>query len=150
MVVLMYLTILPIMVFVWPHTLLIEQPWNKRKYSENWSNLARIGVALVIWVAFYVFFIIITTPFLYFQNLAANSYWYDQRNLGYFFWVIIFIALIYSLVRFSFIFIKEKRKERLYKKSPTGDYKPKEPQKNLIIEFIKAKYNKLCPKIDWE
>jgi hypothetical protein len=28
--------------------------------------------------------------------------------------------------------------------------KEKKPRVNLVSEFIKAKYNKYCPKIDWE
>jgi hypothetical protein len=29
------------------------------------------------------------------------------------------------------------------------DYVPYEPKPNILIEFIKAKYHKYCPKIDW-
>jgi hypothetical protein len=29
------------------------------------------------------------------------------------------------------------------------DYVPYEEKQSIIIEFIKAKYNKYCPKIDW-
>lgn len=34
-----------------------------------------------------------------------------------------------------------------YVKNP--DYEPYEEKPSIIIEFIKAKYNKYCPKIDW-
>ena len=35
-----------------------------------------------------------------------------------------------------------------YVKNP--DYVEYEERSNMIVEFIKAKYNKYCPKIDWE
>lgn len=29
-------------------------------------------------------------------------------------------------------------------------YRPKEPKANIIVEMVKAKYHKYCPKIDWK
>jgi hypothetical protein len=34
-----------------------------------------------------------------------------------------------------------------YVKNP--NYEPYEKKPNIIIEFIKAKYNRYCPKIEW-
>ena len=33
---------------------------------------------------------------------------------------------------------------------PNPDYVPYEEKPNIIIEFIKAKYHRYCPKIDWK
>ena len=47
--------------------------------------------------------------------------------------------------------IKQKKRQKRYDED--GNYLPYggEPKKqNIFIEFIKAKYNKYCPKIDWK
>jgi len=68
--------------------------------------------------------------------------------------------LVGSVVGIIHLF--EKRKERKrnlnlkYIWDENGDYienpnyAPYEKKPNIIIEFIKAKYNRYCPKIDWE
>ena|SRR5688572_4544682 len=49
----------------------------------------------------------------------------------------------------AFIAIREYWKEhRPYKRPTEEEYK--EPRPSILIEFIKAKYNRYCPKIDWD
>ena len=67
--------------------------------------------------------------------------------------LISFISLIiYGINRYK----EKKRKKQLPytwddegNRIPNPDYTSHEPKPNLIIEFIKARYNKYCPKIDW-
>lgn len=46
----------------------------------------------------------------------------------------------------GFAMIKEKIEERKERRGGAT----KEPSPNILVEFIKAKYNKYCPQIDWE
>jgi apolipoprotein N-acyltransferase len=49
--------------------------------------------------------------------------------------------------------LKERREARRIKYDADG-YRiweePKEKQPSIVVEFVKAKYNKYCPKIDWD
>lgn len=49
--------------------------------------------------------------------------------------------------------IRRKRQEFIWNdegdRLPNPEYVPYTPKPNIIVEFIKAKYNKYCPKIEW-
>jgi hypothetical protein len=91
--------------------------------------------------------------------------WFDSKTLfgswqlaGIFVWSIILIGSVtWGILEFIKRGVEKKRhiKEEWiydeygdYVRNP--DYVPFEARPNIIKEFIKAKYNKYCPKIDWE
>ena len=64
-----------------------------------------------------------------------NTYSYDWgwANLGWF----INGVIIFFLLRYFYLRLR-----------PSKSYEEKQP--SIIIEFVKAKYHKYCPKIDWK
>lgn len=69
--------------------------------------------------------------------------WFNYHNRVFF----IFGILGYMvLVVVGAYFISEWRKKRSVNKN--NPYK--EPRPNILVEFIKAKYNRYCPKIEWD
>ena len=91
--------------------------------------------------------------------------WFDSKTLfgswqlaGIFVWSMILIGSVtWGILEFIKRGVEKKRhiKEEWiydeygdYVRNP--DYVPFEARPNIIKEFIKAKYNKYCPKIDWE
>lgn len=63
--------------------------------------------------------------------------------------VCILFGIIY-LIKRAYDRKHQRQREMIWKDGqlvPNPDYQPKRP--NLIVEFIKATYNKYCPKIDW-
>lgn len=91
-----------------------------------------IGVNVLLFVLFcmaYMWFI----PAFINKDLKLHPIWVFG-SLGYILTLIVTI-LIFQVRR------KEKRTEKqVYKK----------PEPNIFIEFVKAKYNRYCPKIDWK
>jgi hypothetical protein len=88
---------------------------------------------------------------------GGGEFWDNMRNGSIAFWFCIIVVALYAGIRHLFIRIKEggklydERGRRYYGYDSEGHriyYKEKKP--NILAEFIKAKYNKYCPKIDWK
>jgi ABC-type transport system involved in multi-copper enzyme maturation permease subunit len=128
----MWLTIIPLTLF----TLIFEIVNHFER--ENWGDKLKksiIGYALL--GVLYVLYL----PFTLFWHTYHNgSEWITFIALGCFIWFIIICCLIISGISKLYKFIKVLQ-------TPTTTNKNEEP--NIVAEFIKAKYNKYCPKIDW-
>ena len=73
----------------------------------------------------------------------------------------LFVVIVISLVS-GIIYLIQLRKDKRRRKQleyiwndegdfvPNPDYVPHVKKPNIIVEFIKATYNKYCPKIDWK
>jgi hypothetical protein len=81
---------------------------------------------------------------LSFVTPEENTFYFFLVIFGIFTWILVFVSggvlLIDKLVT-------KWRSYRYYKKYNSD--KPKTAKVNLIVEMVKAKYRKYCPKIDW-
>jgi predicted membrane protein len=99
--------------------------------------------------------------FLYFyiicilSSLLSENVIFSLKSSIFYIRVFFFIGLIFGIIiLFKFYFDKKRdnRRKTIWSSSEQDyilnpDYRGDTP--NLLIEFIKAKYNKYCPKIDW-
>jgi hypothetical protein len=76
-----------------------------------------------------------------FINYTKDSLFFYFSMVGFVIWMSIIIFLIIHLTTFIINKIK-------YRRNLINDDNENKP--NIVIEFIKAKYNNYCPKIDWE
>lgn len=60
-------------------------------------------------------------------------------------WTLILVALLGLWIAH----LKEKRDDKRYKQRQLEGYVPKVPKPNIFIAFIRAKYEKNCPIIEW-
>ena len=101
----------------------------------NYIILFCIGCALSLIAFFFI------TP-------EKNSFYMFMGTLGFCIWI---IAIVVGLLE-GIKSLKEWNYRRKIKYDENG-YRaleePKEEKTYLIVEFIKAKYNQYCPKIDW-
>ena len=85
---------------------------------------------------------------LFFVSLPedSNSLFFNMIGVGFMCWLIVIIFGAIEL----FKWLRDKGENRNVKYDDYGYriLKPKQP--SIITEFIKAKYNKYCPKIDWK
>jgi ABC-type transport system involved in multi-copper enzyme maturation permease subunit len=150
------------LVFAWTVTVILSPillpTWIVRKVTNDFDENVPIGPYALMGLLIYgaIFAVIGIGVFI-------SSYWitYYQQTLGYSFYVtgeaITIIGSIGSIT-WGILELKSRIRDRRTKRTiwddNIGDYVPnphyEEPKPSLLVEFIKAKYNKYCPKIDWE
>lgn len=147
------------LVAAWPLTILFSPLlipfWIVDKINGENDNTrmpfpAQALMGLLIYVALFCVFCLGVTISSIWITYYQGTQWYQWYLTGF---IIMFITLVGCIV-FLISKLKErrrhKRRERLYDEN--GNYLPyeDEPEKpNIIVEFIRATYNKYCPKIDW-
>ena len=113
-----------------------------------------------MWILLWIVGITIIGPLsvLFVGFLNDNSFLSSIQITGF----MILLSFSFLSLIFGTIYLISKMKERKIRRGlkfiwdefgeyvPNPNYVPYENKPNLIIEFIKASYNKYCPKIDWK
>ena len=140
--VLMWVFILPYTVISIPSMLMdLKEPSDK-------NTGEKAGVGLIMWFIIFMLVCMISWAGLIFAEPAKNSLWFHMLGIGFMGWVVAIVFGTVGLFKWS----KEKLENRHVKYDEDGYriWEPvKEKQPSIIKEFVKAKYNKYCPKIDW-
>lgn len=118
----------------------------------------RLLVGCLLWGMIFVCFLALFPVTYFFWGWFKNGTTFRAwQTVGIFIWMLtIIVATVLGII--NLIEKKKARKRHLqrewiwndegdYVRNP--DYLPHEEKPNIIIEFIKAKYNKYCPKIEW-
>jgi cytochrome c oxidase assembly factor CtaG len=103
----------------------------------NLAIVTEVIMGIIAYIISYVIFAMTTAVIIQLSSGIYNEYWFGVYTLGCLLWisagiVLLVIGIKYLIKRVSF----------------NKEYTEKEP--NILKEFIKAKYNKYCPKIDWK
>jgi hypothetical protein len=109
------------------------------------KTLSRVGISLVIYVGLFILLCMGTAVATLFTTFAKGTFFGEIWFGGVLFWVIGICVGVYHGIKALGEYIIESsipRDEHGYR-----IYTEKKP--NLVVEFVKAKYNKYCPKIDW-
>lgn len=121
---------------------LIKNKINKDEMPDEISDdgflSELLAMALVLDAALFCLFSMV---YMWFGNV------FDKKNtvfevFGWLGYLIIFVGFI--------VFVVEKIKERREENWVYSDEPYKEKQPNILKEFVKAKYNKYCPQIEWK
>jgi len=137
--VIMWVLIIPVSILAIPMLLI-----NK---DEGYISLpAKIFGGALLYVGMFLIFCMFVALSVFWNGFHGTSenIWDDLQIMGFCGWASVITFCILSLVKF----IKEKMSERKYKKLYTTPYEGH--KNNIVFEFIKAKYNKYCPKIEWK
>jgi hypothetical protein len=149
--VIMWIMIIPIGIISLPTTLV-------KNDLDSWGE--RFSFTFFLWVFMFIVFIMLFSPITYFFFgwFPRNTVFESWQILGIVLWGgLALIGSIFGIIRLITRRREKKRNLNLkYIWDEHGDYienpnyAPYEKKPNITIEFIKAKYNKYCPKIDWE
>lgn len=117
----------------------------------------RLGISAITWI-FILAAISMLTPFaLIWIEPTKGSLYFNTVCAGIMCWMVAVVVGIIELVKY----IREKIEDAKWKKMKGGrhnvydehgnwvGYRYEKPKANIFVEFIKAKYNRYCPKIDW-
>lgn len=118
------------------------------KSRSNDENIAeRIWISFIIALFLLAAFSILSAPSILFgYNPPKEQFMHYIIYSGVMFWIVGIIAGIFHGIKYLIKKIKEPK--RIYDEE--GNYVISyKKEKNIITEFIKAKYNKYCPQIEW-
>lgn len=129
----------------------------KDSKDAEWDT--RLFAGIMIWVLLFFAFLMIFSPITYLMYglLSKETLIGSWQMAGAITW---FVCIIIAIT-FGGVHLLQRRKEKKRHKQReyiwdengdyiiNPDYVPYEPKPSILAEFIKAKYNKYCPKIDW-
>jgi len=118
-------------IYTLPYEIINYKRWHRYTYGDM------LGMSLAYWCLIAVVICMISPLGLFF-------YIPDESSL---LWIMISVGLIcwLSLIVFGTAWAFAKTKEHLQSKNSNT-----EKTDNIIVEMVKAKYHKYCPKIDWK
>ena len=116
----------------------------------------RFILGILAWVVLFIIVCLISPIALFWTTPEKDSSLWNLITSGILIWIgAIIIGIVLGIKH-----IKEKRDEAKWKKKNRHNvydehgnwvgYHHEEPKPNILLEFIKAKYNKYCPKIEWK
>jgi hypothetical protein len=145
------------LVVAWPITILLTPLlipfWIIDKLDKNDTiDLpipAQAFIGLLIYGSLFLLFCIgVTISSIWITHYQGSS-WYEWYFCGF---ITMFGILAVGVILLFRNLKKKRRQKRMESRyDENGNYLPtEEPKPNILVEFIKAKYNKYCPKIDWK
>jgi hypothetical protein len=112
------------------------------------STGKRIGYSLLIYVLLFLVGCMLSSVGFFFVLPEKDSFYGFMGSLGFCLWIVsVGIGIIEGFKAY-----KEWNYRRKIKYDEFGRRiwnQPKEEKTYLVVEFVKAKYNKYCPKIEW-
>ena len=145
--VLMFLLIIPYSVFCVPVIIyeVVMKLWKNE--DSDYETGDRIVFSLFTYLGLIVLssLIIAVTLFWNVYSEKQNPFLFKMSVLGVMSWAVAIIVSGYHLVKYILNRISEskiKYDENGYRIYP-------EPKVNIVKEFVKAKYHKYCPRIEW-
>jgi hypothetical protein len=129
-------------------TIIVHQFQELRKGIYNGDKFGeRLFVGTAIWCGLYLLFCVLTPIGLFFTTYPKESFLFISCGVGFVVYFLGLVFLIYILVDAIKSYKEDKRLRRKYDDEGNRIIVEKKP--NIIVEFIKAKYNNYCPKIEW-
>ncbi len=135
-------------IFILPYTLVSlpvvimdgKDPWEDRTMGE------RLGYGFIVWAGLFMLISMLSWFGLFFAQPTGDSFWFLVLSIGFIGWAAAIILGAISLYKRW-----EERRSNYHIKN-VGKIYPKKKSKrtSIIVEFAKAKYNKYCPKIEWD
>jgi hypothetical protein len=130
-----YTFALPLLILTLPYIVL---------HAEKYSSAPRIGYSILFYLITFTVISMISVFGLYFVTPEENTFYIWMVAFGIMAWILVFVFCGLLLIN---KLVTKWRSYRYYKKYNSD--KPKTAKVNLIVEMVKAKYRKYCPKIDW-
>jgi hypothetical protein len=117
------------------------------RYNDN-STGKRIGFSVLIYFMLFCISSMLSVIGLLFITPEKDTFYMFMVTLGIMIWAAAIVIGVIEGVKA----LKEWNYNRKINYDESGRRiwgEPKEQKTYLVVEFVKAKYNKYCPKIDW-
>jgi hypothetical protein len=143
-VVLMYLTIIPYTLISVP--VVVYDLFDKRYENGDRGTGERLGISVGVYIGGLILTALITAIVGFFTPIETKSFWEFCQILGCMVWAGLIVVGIIEGIKY----LREySTTDKSYYSETENKWVYEKTKVNLTTEFIKAKYNKYCPKIDW-
>ena len=143
-VVLMYLTFIPYVLFSIP--VVVYDLFDKQYENGERGTGERLGVSCGVYIGILLVTSLITAIAGFFTPIETKSFWEFCQILGCMVWLGLIVIGIIEGIKY----LREySTTDKSYYSETENKWVYEKTKVNLTTEFIKAKYNKYCPKIDW-
>lgn len=143
-VVLMYLTIIPYTIFSIP--VVVYDLFDKQYENGDRKTGERLGISVGVYIALFAISALISAIVALFIKVDKGI-WFEFLVAG---GVLIWVGLIVIGIIEGVKHLREYTTTNdSYYDEQQDKWVVKKTKVNMTSEFIKAKYNKYCPKIDW-
>jgi len=143
--VLMYLTIIPYALFCVP--VIVWEIFDKGYTNGDRKCGERIGLSIGLYIAMFIVTSLFAALGLFFFDYAKDSFFDVISIPGILFWAFGLGISAWELFKFLGNRVTENKH---YWDDEKHEYVTIKSKPTLVAEFVKAKYNKWCPRIDWE
>jgi len=143
-VVLMYLTIIPYVLFSIP--VVVYDLFDKNYDNGDRNTGERLGVSCGVYIGLFVVMALITAIVGFFIHIEPKSFWEFCQITGCLVW---FGLIVFGVIEGVKYLREYSTTNESYYDKTQDKWVTKKTKVNMTTEFIKAKYNKYCPKIDW-
>lgn len=140
--VLMWVVILPYSIACIP-SIVIE----KMNPSENLKTGERLGVSFLVWVMILMLLSMLFSISLFWYTYPKDTLGMELQHIGFFLWMIAIAIGIWGGTKWL---IKKWNEPKIkYNENGYRIWNPEPKQDSIIVSFVKASYNKYCPRIEW-
>jgi hypothetical protein len=143
-VVLMYLTIIPYVLFSIP--VVVYDLFDKNYRNGDRKTGERLGVSVGIYIALFIIVSLISAILALFIKIEPKSLFEFLVVGGSLFWAAL---VVFGIIEGSKHLREWSTTDKNYYDETQNKWVVKKAKVNMTAEFIKAKYHKYCPKIDW-
>ena len=143
-VVLMYLTFIPYVLFSIP--VVVYDLFDKNYSNGDRKTGERLGVSCGVYIGLFWVTALITAIVGFFTHIEEKSFWEFCQVTGRIVW---FGLIVFGVIEGSKHLREWSTTDKGYYDETQDKWVVKKAKVNMTAEFIKAKYNKYCPKIDW-
>ena len=141
----MYLTFIP---YVWLSIPVVVYDLFDKQYKNGDRKVGeRLGISMGVYIALFIFVTLISAILALFIKVEKDTLFEFLVVGGCLFWAGLTIIGVIEGVKH----LREySTSDDSYFDEQQDKWVTKKAKVNMTAEFIKAKYNKYCPKIDWE
>jgi hypothetical protein len=116
--------------------------------SETFKTGERAGISFLVWVVIACAISMLFSISLFWYQYPKDTLGMDLQVLGLMLWL---IGTAYGIWHGIQWLINEYKDSKIkYDEDGRRIWNPEPKQDSIIVSFIKASYNKYCPRIDWD
>ena len=144
---LMWIVLVPYTLLSLPY-IAISKLEDNRSFKSGDSFGEKPGVGFLMWVMLYLIGVMLFSISIFWVEFPKESFGQNMQILGTLLWIIAIGVGGYHFCKWAI----QKYKDSKIKYDENG-YRIWEPVKqksdSVVVTFVKATYNKYCPKIEW-
>ena len=120
----------------------------KRDPGETFKTGERASISFIVWVAIVGAISMLFSISLFWYQYPKDTLGMNLQMLGFILWL---IGTVYGIWHgIQWLINKYEDSKIKYDADGYRIWNPEPKQDSIIVSFIKASYNKYCPRIDWD